>query len=219
MTNWIDVFNVLKNKDYFKELLSFIDSEYQKYLIYPPKELIFNAFKLTPYNEVKVVIFGQDPYFNKGEAMGLAFSVNKDIKVPPSLKNIYKEIELEFNQKFNNCDGDLTYLAKQGVLLLNPILTVREKSPLSHDNNLYKEFTKDIILSLEENNNVIIYLLMGNKAKRYEKYITNKNHYIIKVSHPSPLGANKGGFFNSNCFKRINEILKKNNEGIINWLK
>lgn len=150
MNNWIDVFNVLKNKEYFKELLSFIDSEYQKYIIYPPKKLIFNAFKLTPYNEVKVVIFGQDPYFNKGEAMGLAFSVNKDIKVPPSLKNIYKEIELEFNQKFNNCDGDLTYLAKQGVLLLNPILTVREKSPLSHDNNLYKQFTKDIILSLEE---------------------------------------------------------------------
>lgn len=94
MNNWIDVFNVLKNKEYFKELLSFIDSEYQKYIIYPPKKLIFNAFKLTPYNEVKVVIFGQDPYFNKGEAMGLAFSVNKDIKVPPSLKIFIKKLSL-----------------------------------------------------------------------------------------------------------------------------
>lgn len=219
MKNWSEIFDYINKKDYAIKLHDFLISERNKYFIYPSKEDMFNAFKLTPYENIKVVIFGQDPYHNKGQAMGLAFSVPPNIPLPPSLRNIYKEIEIEFNNKFKNTDGDLSYLAKQGVLLLNPILTVRESTPLSHDNELYKQFTLDIIKAIEENNNPIVYLLWGNKAKIYEKYITNKNHLVIKTNHPSPLSANRGGWFNSNCFINANKFLIEHNVTPINWLK
>ncbi len=219
MKNWSEIFDYINKKDYAIKLHDFLILERNKYVIYPSKEDMFNAFKLTPYENIKVVIFGQDPYHNKGQAMGLAFSVPTNTPLPPSLRNIYKEIEIEFNNKFKNTDGDLSYLAKQGVLLLNPILSVREYTPLSHDNELYKHFTLDIIKAIEENNNPIVYLLWGNKAKIYEKYITNKNHLVIKTNHPSPLSANRGGWFNSNCFINTNKFLIEHNVTPINWLK
>ena len=219
MKNWSEIFDYINKKDYAIKLHDFLISERNNYVIYPSKDDMLNAFKLTPYENIKVIIFGQDPYFNKGQAMGLAFSVPSNIALPPSLRNVYKEIEIEFNKKFQNTDGDLSYLAKQGVLLLNPILTVRESSPLSHDNELYKKFTLDIIETIEENNNPIVYLLWGSKAKKYEKYITNKNHFVIKTNHPSPLSANRGGWFNSDCFINANKFLIEHNISPINWLK
>ncbi len=218
--NWNDFFDSIKNKEYFKNLLNFIDNEYKNNICYPPKEDIFKAFKLTPLDNLKVVIFGQDPYYNKNEANGLAFSVNDNIKLPPSLKNIFKEIYLEYNINDDlPSNGDLSYLAKQGVLLLNTILTVKEKSPLSHKNKMYEEFMKDLLLFLSNINKPIVFLLWGNNSLKLEKYILNKNHLIIKTSHPSPLSANKKGWFNSNCFKNTNEFLINNNIEPISWYK
>lgn len=217
--SWKDVFSEISKKDYFKSLMVFLESEYRNQIIYPPKEEIFNAFKLTPYNNVKVVIIGQDPYFNKNQANGLAFSVNQGIKIPPSLKNIYREIDLEYNHISLFNDGDLTYLANQGVLLLNSILTVREKEPLSHNIEEYKLLFEDIMNSLDSLNKPIVFILFGNSAKKYEKYIKNQNHLVIKTSHPSPLSANQGGFFYSNCFKRANEFLLSQGEDEIKRIK
>lgn len=213
-----NLFNTLKEKDYFKELNSFLDKEYSKYTIYPKKEEIFKAFSFFNEKDLKVVIIGQDPYPNKDQANGLAFSVNKGIKLPPSLINIYKEIEIEFNcvMDFNN--GDLTYLAKQGVLLLNPILTVKEKEPLSHKNKLYDNLFKDIMKYLDSLDQNIVFLLWGNNAKKYDKLITNKKRLVIKTNHPSPLSANRGGWFNSNCFYNTNKYLENNNIKPIYWV-
>ena len=219
--NWNDFFNTIKTKEYFKELMDFIDNEYKNNVCYPPRDKIFEAFKLTSLNNLKVVIFGQDPYFNKGEANGLAFSVNQGIKLPPSLKNIFKEINIEYNKNINDIPttGDLSYLALQGVLLLNTYLTVKEKSPLSHKNKLYDYLMKDLLEFISSIDKPIVFLLWGNNSKKLKKYLTNPKHLIIETTHPSPLGANKGGWFNSNQFIKCNEYLKSNNIKEINWIK
>lgn len=214
---WIDFFNSIEKKAYFIELLKFIDDEYNNYSCFPLKENIFRAFKLTPFEEIKVIIIGQDPYFNKGEANGLAFSVNKDIKLPPSLRNIYKEIELEYNVSLKERDGDLSYLSTQGVFLINSILSVREGNPLSHQNKLYQEFFNDLLDFLSENKSNLSFLLFGKAAQKYEKKITNPLHQIIKTTHPSPLGANQGGWFNSLVFKKANDYLRSSNLKPIKW--
>ena len=216
--SWEEVFNEISKKSYFKALMSFLDEEYSKKTIFPPKELIFNAFKLTPLNKVKVVIFGQDPYPNPNEAMGLAFSVNKGIKVPPSLVNIFKEIKIEYNiQSDLPKNGDLTYLAKQGVLLLNSYLTCVAHHPLSHESEEYKLLFKDILSVLTKIHQPIVFLLWGNSAKAYKKFLLNPSHLIIETNHPSPLSANREGWFNSNCFIKANEFLKENDLNEINW--
>lgn len=217
MKTWKTIFTEINKKEYFQDLIQFINNENRHHVIFPPKHDIFNAFRLTPFESIKVVIFGQDPYPNKGQAMGLAFGVNKGVDLPPSLRNIYKEIENEFNVKMNYQSGDLTYLATQGVLLLNAILTVREKAPLSHDNELYRLLFKDLIYYIEQNNNPIVYILLGRKSQQYKKYITNPNHFIVEANHPSPLSANVGGFFNSNIFIKTNNFLKNNNINPIDW--
>ena len=216
---WNEVFEQIKSKDYAIKLNKFLDEEYKNYKIYPPRALMFNAFKLTPLEEVKVVIFGQDPYHEEGQAMGLSFSVPDNIKTPPSLVNIYKEIEMEYKTQFINKGGDLTYLAKQGVLLLNTILTVREAMPLSHNIKEYNLFMQDIIYVLNGLNQPIVFLLWGGNAKGLAKYLTNKNHLILTATHPSPLGANHGGWFNCNHFRLTNEFLVKNGLKPIYWLK
>ena len=216
---WNDVFNQIKSKDYALKLNAFLDEEYSKHVIYPSRDNMFNAFKYTPLEDVKVVIFGQDPYHEEGQAMGLSFSVPKNIKVPPSLVNIYKEIELEYNAQFKDRSGDLTYLAKQGVLLLNTILTVREHEPLSHNIKEYNLFMRDILDTLNSLNQPIVLLLWGGNAKGLSKYLNNKNHLILTATHPSPLGANHGGWFNCNHFRLTNEFLVKNGLKPINWLK
>ncbi|MBQ6920811.1 MAG: uracil-DNA glycosylase [Bacilli bacterium] len=216
---WNEVFEQIKSKDYAIKLNKFLDEEYKNYKIYPPRALMFSAFKLTPLEKVKVVIFGQDPYHEEGQAMGLSFSVPDNIKTPPSLINIYKEIEMEYKTQFINKGGDLTYLAKQGVLLLNTILTVREAMPLSHNIKEYNLFMQDIISVLNGLNQSIVFLLWGGNAKGLAKYLTNKNHLILTATHPSPLGANHGGWFNCNHFRLTNEFLVKNGLKPINWLK
>ena len=217
---WEDFFNQIKDKKYYIDLINFIDEEYKNYKCYPKKEDIFKAFEVTKLDNLKVIIFGQDPYFNEGEANGLAFSVNKGIKLPPSLKNIFKEINYEFNNPNKEIDnGDLTYLGEQGVLLLNTYLTVREKSPLSHKNELYDDFIKDFLSFVSNLDVPLVFMLWGNHSKKLKKYISNAKHLIIENSHPSPLGANKGGWFYQNQFIKCNNYLISNNIKPIRWLK
>ena len=213
---WNEVFEQIKSKDYAIKLNKFLDEEYANYKIYPPREKMFNAFKLTPLEQVKVVIFGQDPYHEEGQAMGLSFSVPDNIKTPPSLINIYKEIEMEYNAQFRNRGGDLTYLAKQGVLLLNTVLTVRAHEAGSHRGHGWEEFTTAVIKKLNMRDKPVIFVLWGNDAKKKEMYITNPKHYVLKAAHPSPLSA-YNGFFGCHHFSKINEILRNNNEKEIDW--
>ena len=216
---WEEVFKNIKSKDYAIQLSKFLDNEYAHHRIYPERKNMFNDFKLTPLQDVKVVIFGQDPYHEPGQAMGLAFSVPDNIKTPPSLINIYKEIEIEYNTLIMNKGGDLTYLAKQGVLLLNTILTVREHLPMSHNIKEYNLFMQDIIEVLNNLDQPIVFLLWGGPAKRLAVHLTNKNHLVLTATHPSPLGANQGGWFNSQIFRKTNDFLIKNGVKPINWVK
>ena len=216
MKTWNDFFQEIKEKDYCLRLKSFLDEEYATKTIYPPRELMFNAFKMTPLSEVKVVVIGQDPYHEKGQAMGLSFSVPNSCKIPPSLINIFKEIEIEFGRPYEKA-GDLTYLAKQGVLLVNTILTVEEGKPMSHKIKEYSIFMRNLLGFLDNLDQPIVFMLWGGNAQKYEQYITNSNHLIIKRTHPSPLGSNHGGWFNENTFKNCNEFLEKNNVKTIEW--
>ena len=218
--SWHDVFKEIEQKDYFKRLMLFVNEEYKNKVIYPKKEDMRNAFKFTPFNEVKVVIIGQDPYPNPNQAMGLAFSVNKGIKLPPSLRNIYQEIinEFKLNRKVP-LSGDLTYLAKQGVLLLNNYLTVEAHKPLSHEDKDYDKLFIDILKILANKTSPIVYLLWGNKAKKYGVLLKNNpRQLVIETNHPSPLSANQGGWFNSMCFIKTNNFLRENGLKEIDWL-
>ena len=216
MKTWDDFFNIEKKKPYWKTLESFWDEQYKTKTVFPSRDLIFNAFKLTPLKDIKVVVIGQDPYHEVGQAMGLAFSVPKTCKVPPSLINIFKEIEIEFDKQCEQI-GDLTYLAKQGVFLINTILTVEEGKPMSHKIKEYGIFIRNFLGFLEKLDQPIVYMLWGGNAQKYEQYITNPNHLIIKRTHPSPLGANQGGWFNQNTFILCNDFLYKKNVKPIEW--
>lgn len=216
--SWDQLFDKIKHKKYFIDLENYIDNAYRNGKCFPNRENIYNAFKFTPKENVKVVIFGQDPYHEINQAMGLAFSINPGIKLPPSLVNIYKEIEKEFNCFMNYQDGDLTYLAKQGVLMLNAILTVEEGKPLSHDIKEYELLFEDVLNELNELDQPIIYLLWGNKSKKYRKYIKeDNNHIVLTANHPSPLSASRGGWFGCDHFKKVNEILSNKGEEEICW--
>ena len=218
--SWDEVFKNLENREYIKDLQGFLDCEYKNKTIYPPRNEIFNAFKLAPLEDVKVVIFGQDPYPNPNEAMGLAFSVKEGIKLPPSLQNIFKEIYKEYEKEGElPKSGDLTYLAKQGVLLLNSYLTVEAHKPLSHKRKEYELLLIDIISVLNKIHKPIVFMLWGGNAKKYRKYLTNPYHKVIETNHPSPLSANRGGWFGSNCFLETNKYLKENGAKEISWLK
>jgi len=216
MDNKWPIFEVIKNKDYSLRLKTFLDNEYSNYVIYPPRELMFNAFNLLSPNDLKVVIIGQDPYHEPNQAMGLSFSVPVGVELPPSLINIYKEIEQEYNIKMKN-SGDLTYLAKQGCLLLNSLLTVRAHQALSHNIKEYKLFIADILEYIDTLEQPIVFMLWGNNAKQYAQFIHNKKRLILTSVHPSPLSANRGGWFGNNHFKKCNEYLRENNIKEINW--
>lgn len=210
---WDKILNIEYQKKYFVELKKFIDNEYKNKIIYPKYDDIFRALKYTSYNDVSVVIIGQDPYHGEGEACGLAFSVNKDTKIPPSLRNIYKELynDLGIIKK----DGDLSSWAKQGVLLLNSIMTVEKDRPLSHQNKGWEVFTDNIIKSLSERKDPLVFILLGNYAKS-KKILINKNNYIIESTHPSPFSANRG-FIGSKIFSRTNDYLKIIKRKEIDW--
>ena len=209
---------VLKNefsKEYFTNLETFLDKEYKEQIIYPEKKYIFSALQLCSLNKTKVVIIGQDPYHRKGLANGLSFSVKKDKKIPPSLKNIFKEMTNDLKIK-TPTHGDLSSWGKQGVLLLNSTLTVKEKEPNSHNNIGWENFTNKIIEILSERKKGIIFLLWGKFAQKKEQLINKNIHYILKTSHPSPFSANSG-FFGCKHFSKTNYILRSQNKKIIKW--
>jgi len=212
---WSNLFSQESKKEYFIKLNNFIQSEIDNKEIYPPMEDTFNAFKLTPFNEVKVVIIGQDPYHGKGQAHGLAFSVNEGIKVPPSLRNIFKELHNDLGITPRN-NGNLTEWAKQGVLLLNTILTVEAHKPLSHKNKGWEIFTNKIISELNKDESPKVFILWGNNAIKKSDLITNPNHLIITTSHPSPLSA-RHSFFGSKIFTKTNDFLEHGQLGKIDF--
>lgn len=214
---WNEFFKTIQEKDYSISLHEFLDKQYRDFTCYPPRELLFNAFRLTPLANVKVVIIGQDPYHEPGQAMGLSFSVPKGIQVPPSLVNIYKEIYNEYKTPIDMKNGDLTYLAKQGVLLLNSLLSVRAHEPMSHNIPEYEQFFSDVLEVLDHQITPIVFMLWGGPAKKYKKYLHNPSHLILESVHPSPLAANRGGWFGNGHFLKANEYLRKNGVNEIKW--
>ena len=184
--------------------------------IYPPKDKIFNAFNKFNFEQLKIVILGQDPYHRKGQANGLCFSVEENIKIPPSLKNIFKEIKSDLGIVENIDSGNLEYLSEQGILLLNNTLTVEEGKPNSHL-KYWKGFSDNIIEYISKNSNNIIFILWGNNAKKSKKFISD-SHMILEASHPSPLAANKGGWWGNRHFSKSNKKLKELGKDEISWL-
>lgn len=212
---WNNILDNESNKPYFVILNEFLKTERNNYNIFPKESDTFNAFKYTKYDDVKCVIIGQDPYHNINQAHGLAFSVNDGVKIPPSLKNIFKELQNDLNYPIPS-SGNLTSWAREGVLLLNSVLTVRENTPNSHKNKGWEIFTNNIITHLNNSNKPIVFILWGNDAKRKTKLITNNIHLIITGVHPSPLSA-FNGFFEKKYFSRCNDFLVSNNIKPINW--
>ncbi len=202
---WDEIIKEEANKEYYQRLLMAVKSEYACKTIYPKASEIFNALKLTPIEEVKVVIIGQDPYHTPGYAMGLAFSVNDGIELPKSLINIYNEITNELGIKMPS-SGNLTAWAKKGILLLNRILTVEKGKPLSHKNLGWENLTMRLIEELNKREQKIVFLLFGKEASSLKEYLNNPNHLVLTTSHPSPLGAYRG-FIGSGVFKKTCEFL------------
>lgn len=203
-------------QDYFRTLTEFVKKEYQETTVYPPPRFIFRAFELTPFDEVKVVILGQDPYHWEGQANGLAFAVNKGVKLPPSLQNIYKEIVSDLGTPPTNKDGDLENWARQGVLLLNSTLTVLSHSPASHQNVGWERFTDAVVKVLSEKKEHLVFILWGAYAKKKGAVIDRNRHLVIESAHPSPFAAYHG-FFGSKPFSQTNYYLFANGELPIEW--
>ena len=202
-------------KPYYLNLRKFLAQEYKTQTIYPHMNDIFNALKYTDYQNVKVVILGQDPYHQPNQAHGLCFSVKKGVTPPPSLQNMYKEIHAEYGYPIPD-HGELTYWAEQGVLMLNTVLTVRESQPNSHKGMGWEIFTDDIISLLNQRPEPMVFLLWGANARAKTKLITNPAHLVLTSAHPSPLSA-YNGFFGNNHFKKANEFLKQNGMEEIDW--
>ncbi|RXQ87760.1 uracil-DNA glycosylase [Ancylomarina salipaludis] len=202
-------------KPYFKKLERFVDDEYQNNEIYPPQNLIFRAFNSCPFNHIKVVILGQDPYHGPNQANGLAFSVNDEMRFPPSLRNIYKEMNQDLNIPISS-KGNLDDWAKQGVLLINATLTVRANEAGSHQKKGWEEFTDAAIKVLSEKREKLVFILWGSYAQKKGEQIDSKKHHIIKSAHPSPLSAHRG-FFGSKPFSQANKYLIKQGLEPIDW--
>ena len=212
--SWDIILKEEYEKGYFKNLKDFVINEYKNKTVYPKMSEIFNAFTKTTYDNVKVVIIGQDPYHGLGEAHGLSFSVHNGIKIPPSLLNIFKELKSDLG--VTRSSTDLTDWAKQGVLLLNSIMTVVKDTPLSHKNKGWETFTDNIIRYLNDRDKPVIFILWGNFARSKKALITNSRHKIIESAHPSPLSASRG-FFGSKPFSRCNNYLKELGMKEIEW--
>ena len=213
--SWKEVLASEFDKSYFMELKEFLTEEKAKYTVYPPGSKIFNAFQLTPFNQVRVVILGQDPYHGPGQAHGLCFSVPQGIVPPPSLVNIFKEIEKDLGLPVPG-GGNLEKWARQGVLLLNATLTVRANQPGSHQKRGWENFTHAVISKLSEKRVGLIFLLWGKFAQEKESLIDTNRHYILKAAHPSPFSA-YNGFFGCRHFSKTNEILRKHGLEEIDW--
>lgn len=213
--DWKEILEKEFQKEYFVKLKGILEEEYKNYKIYPPKKDILNAFMWTSYSETKIVILGQDPYHQFGQAHGLAFSVNYGIKTPPSLINMYKELKNDLGLYIPN-NGYLEKWARQGVLLLNTTLTVRDSQANSHSTIGWQIFTDNIIKALSDREDPVVFILWGNNAKSKEKIINTDRHFILKGVHPSPLSANRG-FFGCKHFSEANKILKNLGLKEIDW--
>ena len=213
--NWDEFINQERELLYFYNLEKFILEERKTKTIFPKEEDVFNAFKLTPFENVKCVIVGQDPYYNINQANGLAFSVNKGIKLPPSMVNIYKEAHDDIGIDIPN-HGDLSSWAKEGVFLLNTILTVEEGKPLSYKNKGWEKFTLKVLKTLNDDKTPKVFILWGKEAINLKKILNNPRHLILESAHPSPLSSYRG-FFGSKPFSKTNEFLIKNNRTPINF--
>lgn len=212
---WKEVLKEEFEKDYFKNLVEYLHREKREgKVIYPPGPLIFNAFKLTPFNEVKVVIIGQDPYHAPGQAHGLSFSVPAGVPPPPSLKTIYQEIENDLHIELHK-NGNLEGWARQGVFLLNASLTVRAGAPTSHSNIGWIEFTDAVIKAISDRKQGVVFLLWGNYAKGKRSLIDQSKHYVLEAAHPSPLA--RGAFFGCRHFSRCNQLLEAQGLTSIDW--
>lgn len=215
MTTWKEILAEEMEKDYYQQLQAFVQKRRAEVRVFPEEKNVFNALKLTPFESVKVVILGQDPYHGFGQAHGLSFSVQKGTPLPPSLKNIYKELQEDIGGELP-IEGDLSHWAKQGVLLLNTVLTVEEGNANSHKGMGWETLTNRLIESLNELKHPVIFILWGKPAQEKEKLITNPNHVILKAPHPSPLSAYRG-FFGSKPFSKVNEILIQQGQTPIRW--
>lgn len=213
--DWKDFLDSEQQKDYYKELKQFLVKEYETGNVYPPADSIFKAFEITPFSSVKVVIIGQDVYHTPNTAMGLAFSVKQECPIPPSLRNIYQEIDNEYG-RHSLKNGDLTPWAEQGVFLLNTILTVYRGCPGSHAGKGWEIFTDNVISLLNNDDKPKVFLLWGKFAQRKRELITNKLHFVLESAHPSPFSA-RNGFFGNSHFLKTNEFLRKNGYEEIIW--
>lgn len=202
-------------KPYFQKLRCFVDEERRQHTVYPPENEVFSAFKRTPYNHVRVVILGQDPYHDKNQAHGLAFSVRPKVRIPPSLYNIFKELRNDLGCRMPN-NGNLVPWAKQGVFLLNTVLTVRAHQPYSHKSKGWEKFTDEVIRKANEREGMVVFVLWGGNARKKVKLIDAARHKIVESAHPSPLSAGNG-FFGSRPFSKINRALKEAGEPEIDW--
>ena len=214
-SSWKEILNDEFEKDYFKHLINFVESEYQNHTVYPAKEQIFSAFAFTPFAEVKVVLLGQDPYHGPDQANGLCFSVSDGIAHPPSLKNIFKEVNSDCKPK-DFRSGNLESWAKQGVLLLNATLTVRASQAGSHQKKGWEEFTDAVIQKLANQKENLVFILWGSYAQKKGKAIDEEKHFVIKSAHPSPLSSYRG-FFGSQPFSKTNAYLKSVGKKEIDW--
>ena len=215
MKEWKEFFEQQESQDYYKKLTAFLDEAYEKSTIYPPREDLFSCFNFTPYEDVKVVILGQDPYHQPGQAHGLSFSVRKGVRIPPSLRNMYKELESDLGIKPVK-HGYLEEWARQGVFLLNAVMTVEYDKAGSHKKKGWETFSDNVIKALNEHPAPIVFILWGAWAQTKEALITDSKHCILKAVHPSPLSA-KGGFFGSRPYSQANEFLKSKGLPEINW--
>lgn len=217
---WQEILKDEFEKDYFKKMEEFLKNEYSNNKVFPPKEFVFNLFNHIKYDNIKIVILGQDPYHGEGQGNGIAFSVNKGVKIPPSLKNIYKELELEFKDFKPPFEipttGDLTPWVKQGVFLLNATLTVREGEANSHSKIGWETFTDAVIKKINDKKTPVVFILWGDFAKKKRSLITNPNHFILEAVHPSPLSANRG-FFGCDNFMDANLFLLSKGLKPIKW--
>lgn len=212
---WDEILKEEYNEEYFKNLISFVKDEYKAKTIYPKENEVFNAFRYTDFDNVKVVILGQDPYHGPNQAEGLSFSVSNEVLKPPSLQNIFKELESDLGIPFPK-KNSLKPWASQGVLLLNAVLTVEEHKPTSHKDKGWETFTDNVIKALNQKKEPVVFILWGAYARNKKSLITNPNHYIIESAHPSPFSA-RNGFFDSKPFSKTNEFLKSHNIEEINW--
>ena len=214
---WQTILSDEIQKTYFNELMEIVDEEYNTNVCYPPKELIFSAFNHCSFNDLKVVIIGQDPYHGKGEANGLCFSVNNDVRIPPSLRNIFRELSDDLGSIFLPTSGNLEHWAKQGILLLNASLTVREDTPNSHKHLKWNLFTDAVIQKISEEKENVVFLLWGAFAHKKGLKVDRNKHLVLESGHPSPMSANQGKWFGNKHFSKTNAYLAEKGISEIDW--